>query len=417
MSGQHSELSPSSSERWINCPGSVRRVRELKTALLAAAAVAPLDAERAALLAEIIADTSDAAEKGTDGHDLAALCLAVDVDADTLLGKTMPNGYVADEAMTTGVQQYLDYVRPLPGEHLVEEWLDGSRLTGERGGGGTADHVAIAPAELYVTDLKMGRSPVEIAGNTQTRTYAAYAALRRAPGETPTVPERVVMAIVQPLVFSVPQVETISGSELMVWVNTVLIPAAAATLDPDAPLVPGDKQCQWCRAKGDCPALTQCAVATTGAADLVEFSGSFVPPAPSGLSGSQLSAILAKASLVEKWLEACRAEMATRLLIDGDAADWKLVRGKRGNKAWTGDEDAITAVLRNNYGLANETIFKMTMLTPTAILALPAVKAAPDLLAAFITQKEGGLTPAPGTDKRAAAFPGELLAAEFTTID
>jgi hypothetical protein len=104
--------------------------------------------------------------------------------------------------------------------------------------------------------------------------------------------------------------------------------------------------------------------------------------------------------------------------VGSEAAPWKLVRGKKGNRTWAPDqEDAIAAVLRVNYGLANETIFSLKMLSPTAILALPAVKEDPDLLAAFITQKEGSLAPAPFTDKRAAYVPRELIAADFETID
>jgi hypothetical protein len=394
MSGRHSELSPSSSVRWLNCPGSVRLSRGKPD------------------------DASAAAEEGTDAHELGALCLTLDADAHTFIGKTLPNGYEVDAEMAECVQQYLDYVRPLPGEHLIEEWLDTSRMTGEEGGGGTGDHVAVAPTEIAVTDYKHGRTPVEIVGNTQTRIYASAALLRSVPpGVTFTAPERVVMAIVQPRVFGEPQVEVISGDELVAWIKDVLRPGAAATRDPDAPLVPGDKQCQWCRAKGDCPALAEYAAATAGAADLVEFNGGFTPPAPSGLSGDAIADIMGKTKLVRAWLDAVESEAATRLFNSREVGDWKLVRGKKGNRSWQGDEDAITAVLRNNYGLANETIFKLSLLSPTAILALPEVKASPDLLAAFITQKEGGLTPAPGTDKRAAAFPGELLAAEFTTID
>lgn len=423
MSGTHSELSPSSSSRWLACPGSVRRTRELKAGLLAAANQAPLDEEMATLLRAIIADESDAAEEGTDAHELAALCLSLDVDAVGFIGKTLPNGNDVDDEMADSVQQYLDYVRALPGDHLVEDWLDLSRVTGEKDGGGTGDHVALTRDAIYVTDFKYGRTPVEIVGNTQTRCYAAGALQRQREGNGPFgAPERVVMAVVQPRVFSAPQIEEISGTELADWIENVLTPGATATREPDAPLVPGPVQCHWCRAKGDCPALAQHAVRVTGAVDLSEFAGGFTPPAPSGLSGEQLGDIAGKAAMVRKWLDAVDAEITTRLLsgqrIGSDEAPWKLVRGKKGNRTWVPEqEDAIAGVLRTNYGLSNETIFAQKMLSPTAILSLPAVKEAPDLLAAFIAQKEGSLTPAPFTDKRAAHVPRDLIAAGFETID
>lgn len=402
MSGKHAELSPSSSARWLACPGSVALCRGRPDT------------------------SSSAADQGSDAHELAALCLALDVYAGGFISKTLPNGNAVDDEMAEGVQQYLDYVRTLPGEHLIEEWLDLAYATGEEGGGGTGDHVALAEDTIYVTDFKYGRTPVDIVGNTQTRCYAAGAMLRGAVsadgGVAFNIPERVVMAVVQPRVFSEPQIEEISGQEMMHWIENVLTPGALATRSPDAALVPGDAQCQWCRAKGDCPALAQHAVTVMGAADIAEFAGAFTPPAPSGLSGEHLGDIAGKADMVRKWLDAVDAEVTDRLLsgqrVGSNDAPWKLVRGKKGNRAWAhNQEDAIAQVLRVNYDLANESIFSQKMLSPTTILSLPDVKSRPDLLAAFIVQKEGLLAPAPFTDKRPAHVPRDLIAAEFETIN
>lgn len=115
----HSILSPSGSSRWLNCPGSV------------------------ALTLHIPDDGSDAADEGTDAHELAALCLTIGVPAITFLGRVMALGHVADEEMCAGVQMYIDYVESLPGGPRIERWVDLSAVTGEVGGGGTADHITL----------------------------------------------------------------------------------------------------------------------------------------------------------------------------------------------------------------------------------------------------------------------------------
>lgn len=270
---------------------------------------------------------------------------------------------------------------------------------------------------LFVTDFKYGRVAVSIAGNTQLRMYALGEILRLIQEDQP-LPGKIVLGIIQPRVSDVPLTEELTVEELLAWGEDVLRPGAARALQINAPRIPGPTQCQWCNGKAHCPELAEYAVTTTELT-LAEFKGGapFNPPAPSTLEPALLATIGNRAALIGKWLEACEAEIVARLCTGKEVPEWKLVRGRRGNKEWAVPEDAVAAVLRTNYGLANETIFKHAINTPAVMFKLPSVKDAPELLATLITQKEGALCAAPSSDKRPAALKAPATAAEFSTTD
>lgn len=83
----HAQLSPSSAERWITCPGSVALCRNLPDS------------------------SSSYADEGTAAHDLAAKCLESGKDAAEFIGETVDKGFVVDSTMAGYVQQYVDFVR------------------------------------------------------------------------------------------------------------------------------------------------------------------------------------------------------------------------------------------------------------------------------------------------------------------
>jgi hypothetical protein len=392
MSNGHSVYSPSGSSRWLVCPGSIR-------------------------MEEGKPDSSGAAAaEGTALHEFAALCLDTGSNATDFSGEFA--GYELTEERKEVVQQYLNYVRSLPvAEAWVEEWIDLSPFTEETDGGGTTDHTGVNDSTLFVTDLKCGRDPVEVEGNTQELMYAA--------GKLKQVlalgwePEWVTLAIVQPRVYDEPQVWTISVAELVHWVDTVLIPGVDATRASETVLVPSDKGCKWCKAKAGCPALMSHAAETTGVATIEEFTDlvqAFAPPAPSKLTDDMLAAIVERGPLVRLWLDAVNDEVERRLKDGVQVPGLKLVRGRKGNRAWAVEEETVIETLRGYYELAPETIHEMKLLSPATLAKLPAIKEDPVLFETLITQKEGALCVAPESDKRAAVVPEAAVLAEFDNI-
>jgi len=178
---QHATLSPSGAHRWLHCPGSV------------------------ALEAGYPDDSSEFADEGTAAHFLAEQCLlqranasefidmeiALWADPETetsgvnfavsLLGKkglTISNSFTVGDDMAGHVQKYVDYVRAIGGELMVEQRLSIEHLTGEPGAKGTADAVIVLGDEIIIVDLKYGRGVKVSAEKNEQLAIYALAALR-----------------------------------------------------------------------------------------------------------------------------------------------------------------------------------------------------------------------------------------------
>lgn len=131
----HAELSPSSAERWMVCPGSVAASRGKPDS------------------------SSSFADEGTAAHYMAEQILR-GADGTTLVGQCADNGVEMTADMLTEVLKYTSYVqdvvRATGGTLLVEQRLPIGFLTGEDDAHGTSDVVILAGSELIVIDLKFG---------------------------------------------------------------------------------------------------------------------------------------------------------------------------------------------------------------------------------------------------------------------
>lgn len=368
----HAQLSPSGASRWMACPGSVR------------------------LCADIPDTTSIYADEGTDAHELAAICLQSGLSPDEYLGRVMGCGNVVTTPMAQAVQQYVSYVRDLVqvtgGTLLVEQSLPIGDLTGEDGARGTSDAVILTHDEVIVVDLKFGMGVrVDAQGNPQMLTYG-LAALREYDGVV-TDFKRVRMVIHQPRLEWVS--EWTQSFEEMADFGTRLLAAAQATRAPDAPLVPSESACRWCRAKATCPALYQAVVS--------EFDAVSPPDAdPPSLAGA-----MAKVGLIEDWCKAIRAECESRLLDGQPVPGWKLVQGRKGARKWS-DPQAVEDLLRKQFRLPVEQVYDMTLIGPTAAERLfesGTLTVGPRQWAkvtAMVVQTPGKPSVAPESDRRPA---------------
>lgn len=353
-------------------------------------------------LSEGIPDTSsEFADEGTDAHSLAAICLTDRIAAKELIGKVMEKGNVVTLDMANHVQNYVDYVNDVAtstgGQLLVEQRLPISHLTGEDDAHGTSDAVILTDDELIVIDLKFGRGVAVDAENNEQLQIYALAALREfgAMGDFKNV--RVV--IHQPRLNAVSEwsqpTDQLESFGVQVW------NAAVGARAPGAELVPGDKQCKFCKAKATCPALTARVQEEIGADfEAMAEGAALITPA----SSSALGRALAVADLIEGWIKAVRAEVESRLLAGQPIPGWKLVQGKKGNRQWTSKEEA-EAVLKA-MRVKHEQMYEYSVISPTTAEKLNKANVIGPRqwpkVQALITQSEGKASVAPESDKRPA---------------
>jgi hypothetical protein len=371
----HAQLSPSSTIRWMTCPGSV------------------------ALCKDLVDVGSKFADEGTDAHELAALCLETNTDSAAYAGRIMAKGFPVNAEMVLAVQDYLDYVRGIVaatnGQLMIEQRLPISHLTGEADAHGTSDVVILAGDELIIVDLKYGRGlAVEADNNPQLQVYALASLEEFGLAEDF---KTVRMVIHQPRLGTVSE-WTQSVADLEAFGQEVWN-AAIDTRKPDAALKPSVKGCKFCRAKATCPAIRAEVMDTFEA----------IPEVLDADAG-HLSQALSKADLIEGWLKAIRAEVESRLYAGLEVPGFKVVQGKRGNRAWS-DKTEAEAMLKS-MRVPHDQMYDYSVISPTSadkLAKLLGKDGAPIIgprqwpkVQSLITQSEGKPSVAPNSDKRPA---------------
>ncbi|AQW29104.1 DUF2800 domain-containing protein [Ralstonia syzygii subsp. celebesensis] len=405
----HAKFSPSSAHRWMACPGSL------------------------VLEAGVPDESSDFADEGTAAHFLASESLEQGVDAAHFLGRTIlvareggadwlsegwvpGNGakpFVVDGEMAGHVQTYLDTVRQFAEGHelLVEQRVEFSDYIGVPEQFGTSDAVILADDEIQAHDLKYGRGvKVDAEHNPQLMLYALGAL-----NEFGMVGDfkRVRIVVHQPRLDHVSEWDC-SVEELLAFAEEAKGRASWATncinlgLDEEEDLVPGEKQCRFCKAKASCPKLTQ-HVLDTVADDFVDTTQPIVPQL--GFSGDQvehdgekLGNLLSAVNLIEGWCKAIRSKAESELLAGRAVLGWKLVEGRRGARKWSSEEDAEATL--KSMRVKHEQMYDYSLISPTTAEKLAKAevigKRQWPKLQALITQAEGRPSVAPESDKRPA---------------
>ena len=389
MGGKHALLSASSAHRWLACPGSVAMEKGLPET------------------------TSAYAEEGTLAHELAARWLSAPYHPDNIRELSMATMDYGEE-MIGYVQKYVDQVREFTGDGtlMVEKGVDYSDYIGVPDSFGTSDALIISKdgEEVTVVDLKFGRGiKVDAEENPQLMLYALGAI-----NEVSVLgysPKRARMVISQPRLNHLSE-WSCTVEELMEFAEHAKVQAKAAVehIDCHSALVvdilnPGKHQCQWCKAKKICPALTKSVTASVGRDfdDLTVSAAPLTAPTDPKLLAEKMASI----PLIEDWIKSIRAEVEAQLLKGNAIPGYKLVRGKQGNRQWA-DEAAAEAALKA-MRLKQEDMYSFKLQSPTAIEKF--MKDTPkrwEKLQPLITRKEGAISVAPEDDRRPAVDVSEV---------
>lgn len=385
----HALLSASSCSRWSKCPGSL-------------------------FLSKDIPDkTSEFAQYGTAGHELAALLLENKVPPQYATAREYVGMFFAgvqvDNEMADAVQEYVDFVRSIVGDGtlMVEKRVNYSEFIGQDDAFGTADAIIINSEgdEVIVCDLKMGRGVrVHAEENRQLMLYClgALDELSVIYGNIKTVR----MIIHQPRLGHISEWDC-SIEHLMDFSHEI---AKAADIAIDIyngkrqpVLTPGEDQCRFCPAKATCPALSKFVQDTVGGGfeDISNADISDIVESVANASAEDLSLKMRAIGLIEDWCKAVRAQVEIVLFAGGHIEGFKLVEGRKGARAWA-DKTAAEELLKS-FRLPQDVIYDFSLISPTT--AEKVLKDSPvrwKRVEELITRKDGTPSVAPASDKRPA---------------
>lgn len=383
----HAEKAPSGAAGWMVCSATI-----------------PMSANKPDTASEFAAE-------GTVAHEVAYLAKSEGRAPTSFIGSVFEADgftFTVDDEMAGHIQAWLDYVDTVVwgGITLLEQKLPIGHLTIEPDATGTADVISIHDTVLKIADLKYGMGVKVFAEeNPQLMIYAlaAYDQYRFF-GEFETVE----LHIGQPRMNHFDVWET-TPARLEQFRGELLRAAmqieAAKTSLQDHHFNPGEKQCKWCRAKAECPALAN-HVMTIVCDDFVDLTKP-ITVTEREMDNQSLGNCMAAIPLIEDWCKAIRGRVESELFAGETVPGFKLVEGKRGNRDWTDDEKLIE-LLEASFG---EDAFKHTLISP-AVAEKLAKKSGLDFgstFVPFITQSEGKPSVAPVTDKRPALVMGADL--------
>lgn len=312
--GMHARFAPSSAHRIFDCPASL-------------------------LLNEQEPDIErfEAAE-GTVAHHVAEICASQDRDAEDFLGRvidsellddyddeiTSSKGFdiTVDAEMVAGVNEYLDSIRRLPGDHFVEQRVDISPWCPIPNQFGTCDHAAAQHRKLVITDLKYGKVRVDAERNKQLVMYALgfinewdwfYDF------------DEVVIRISQPRLENY-DVWVTTKSELLA-IGEQIKQRFAMAVEPNPPFGPSEKACRFCRVLYKCKAnhdfLYQDRVM------MLDDFDCFVEPSIQTFDAAEIAALWLRKPMYESRMRAVEDKLHQMIEDDQFVPGLKLVAGKK----------------------------------------------------------------------------------------
>ena len=402
----HAQLSPSKRSRWALCPGSIREEAKYPEQ-----------------------ESGEAAVDGTHSHTLLETCIKSGMDAALYVDQSLfdhEGQFKVDVDRAARVQIAIDYIRnqSLNGicRIISESRVDPAHLLGRDDLSGTVDVQIMAGNTLELIDYKDGMGIVSAEGNMQLEQYA-YGVLAgyKLPVNGAYPFDYVQMTIIQPKLalrgMNPITSHTVTVRSLLDNMGTI-ITQAAATDKPDAPLVPGESQCKFCRAKGSCSALASNVMKEVGIMfqpvvnQTLDVAQQSADKDPSTMDDGQIRQIMEAAPLMRQLLEGVEKEALRRLEAGQTIAGLKLVNG-RGSRVWALPEEE-TADKLVKMGIPKSAIYETKLVTPAKAEKLTWEKKGEKVTLSerqlsrmeqeYVTKLAGKLTVVPDSDSRPAVI-------------
>lgn len=340
----HARLSPSSSERWIACPGSV----------FAQEAVVEKDTG------------SEASRLGTVAHTLLELCILYGFDPQDFFGQEIEKGYPkVVQHMIDGVRHALDWLEEyvdtygrknliIVPEHRV--YIGSMIGVDDAVCNGTSDLQIVHrdKSRLVTVDYKHGVKPVHAEDNPQMMLYTAGGIKEHGKFK------EYMNVIVQP---RAPKKRTVDENTYKQGKLTKFLDKAAksatAALLPNAPRVAGD-HCFFCRASANCQTYRQRA-SRIAADEFGEIED------PETIPTEKLNDILNEAHILEAWIKSVKARALRELMAGAKMADYELGWGQK-TRVFENPQDVVEWCKRHK--LAVDEYMPRSLLTPKQLEGL-----------------------------------------------
>lgn len=325
------------------------------------------------------------------------------------------------EELADLVDDYVDYVRALPGVRFYEQRLDLSRIL--PGYYGTADVVSVHEEiladgsvlrTLHIADGKFGRIRVFAFQNPQLGAYAIGAIAKALASHGPV--NRVVLHIVQPRIhhYDTWEVELDWLDQLVDDIRRLSVRVMLG----EAEFNPGEIQCEYCPAAGKCHAQTAwIAGKVTGFQGRPLRDLQMMTPEQLGVE------VLPYLDAIKNWVKAASKVALAYALADQKVTGHKLVRGMA-KRRWK-DERSAGNFLRQ-LGLPSSSVYRQKLIGIGEAEKLAGVAGRKKLegemlerkerLGEYIERPQGGIKLVPESDARPEVTGGADLS-EFDDFD
>jgi len=266
---------------------------------------------------------------------------------------------------------------------------------------GTGDAIVAKDRRLKVIDAKFGFQAVSAVQNVQEMLYGLGALNEY---DMLFDVDEVELIIFQPSQGE-PSRWLISVDDLHAFAAEFANVVREALLHEDPPLTPSEEACMFCDAgkAGMCPALkaeTFDAAFASVPATAADFDD-LKPRDIAALSSDELGRIMSKIGMIEDFCKGIRAEVERRLVANLPVPGFKIVPGRKGNRAWS-DENEAEKLLKS-FRLKQEEMYDFRLISPTKVEKV--LKDSPrrwSKVEALITRPDGKPSVAPETDARPA---------------
>lgn len=315
----HHRHSPSGAEKWFNCWGSLNQEDGLPD------------------------ETSEYSSEGTAAHTIRERCLRLGTDVLDYVGEWVR----ADDLYFQVTTEWAAYLQP--GIERIREakgftWVFEHRTEMDPwipGGFGTLDAGGISKKLIIIDDLKFGRGvTVEADRNKQLMIYALGFWMNYARHRTKAT--RFLLRIDQPRVAGGGDEWYVELDELLEFAEELAL-AVQRTLDPNAPLTPTQKGCQFCKAarNGRCKTLDLFVLAMLGLTydDLCTDEGKPTLPNVSEMTAERKAYILTHKSMINSWVAQIHGIALHDAQMGEEIPGYKVVETE-GDRAWTSEQEA-----------------------------------------------------------------------------